>query len=399
MRAATRRCITEQDRRRTGAAPWRDGSGSMARKGSRAPMRYASVAGALARWGFRRRRPASPQRILVLHHLLLGDTLMLTALLAKLRCRHPRATIVMTVAPALAGLYEGRPYGVIAQPFDPRDYDGFRALRAMPRFDLAILPADNRYTWLARAIGARWIVALAGDRPAHKNWPADELVPYSVAPTAFCDTAAELVDGPDPPPYATAHWPAPPERERVPVPSRHAVLHVGASSPLKQWPASRWRSLADALAADGLDIVWSAGPGEDAALAAIEARAGELRIAGTLSLAGLWHLLAGAALVVCPDTGVAHLGRIVGAPVVTLFGPGSALMCGPGRFFAAMPGRAVTVDPFPCRDQHIQFFREVPWARRCERLFGAPPQRCPQARCMEAIDVAAVLAAAREIAR
>lgn len=371
----------------------------MARSGSRAPMRYASVALALARWGIARRKPAAPRRILVLHHLLLGDTLMLTGLLAKLRRRHPEAQIVLTVAPAFVELYAGRPYGVVAQAFDPRDFATFRALLALPRFDLAVLPADNRYTWLARAIGARWIVALAGDRPAHKNWPADELVPYSAAPTAFCDTAAELVGGPDVPPFATRDWPAPPVSGHVALPARYAVLHVGASSPLKQWPPSRWREVADALAAEGLAIVWSAGPGEDAVLAAIDIREGEMRIAGTLSLAGLWHLLARAALVVCPDTGVAHLARLVGTPTVTLFGPGSALMCGPGRFFAAMPGRAVTVDPFPCRDQRIQFFREVPWVRRCERLPGAPPERCPEAKCMQAIDVASVLAAARAIIR
>ncbi len=53
----------------------------------------------------------------------------------------------------------------------------------------------------------------------------------------------------------------------------------------------------------------------------------------------------------------------------------------------------MTVDPFPCRDQTVQFFRDVPWARRCERLYGDPPLRCAHARCMEAIDVAAVLAA------
>jgi len=371
----------------------------MRRRGSRAPLRYASVALALARWGVRRRRPAAPGRILVLHHLLLGDTLLLTALLAKLRQRHPQAEIVMTVAPAFVELFAGRPYGVVAHAFDPRDFATFRALLARPRFDLAILPADNRYTWLARALGARWIVGLAGDRPWHKNWPADELVPYSPTPTAFCDTATELVEGPQPAPYTPLAWPPPPDRERVSVPRRYAVLHVGASSPLKLWPPARWRALADALAADGLAIVWSAGPGEDAVLAAIAARDGEVRIGGTLTLAGLWHLLARAALVVCPDTGVAHLARIVGVPVVTLFGPGSALVCGPGRFFAAMPDRAVTVDPFPCRDQRIQFFREVAWMRRCERLFGPPPGRCPEARCMQAIGVAPVLAAARGVVR
>jgi hypothetical protein len=41
----------------------------------------------------------------------------------------------------------------------------------------------------------------------------------------------------------------------------------------------------------------------------------------------------------------------------------------------------------------VQFFRDVPWARRCERLPGPPPDRCAQARCMEAIDVVAVTAA------
>ncbi len=122
---------------------------------------------------------AAPRRILVLHHLLLGDTLMFTALLAKLRAQHPDAEIAMTVARAYAPLYATRPYGVTAHVLDPRDFATYRALAALPRFDLAILPADNRWSWLARAIGARWIVGIAGDRPGHKNWPVDELVPYS----------------------------------------------------------------------------------------------------------------------------------------------------------------------------------------------------------------------------
>jgi hypothetical protein len=41
----------------------------------------------------------------------------------------------------------------------------------------------------------------------------------------------------------------------------------------------------------------------------------------------------------------------------------------------------------------IQFFREVSWARRCERLYGDAPGRCPRALCMEAIELPAVIAA------
>jgi ADP-heptose:LPS heptosyltransferase len=360
-------------------------------------MRYASVALALAHWGIRRRKPADPRRILVLHHLLLGDTLMLTALLAKLRARHPAAEIVMTVSPAYAPLYEGRPYGVVAHALDPRDFATFRTLRSLPRFDLAILPADNRWSWLARALRIPWIVGIAGDRPAHKNWPVDELVPYSRVPTAFCETAAELVEGPAAAPYRADAWPAPSLREMPRLPERYAVLHVGASSVLKLWPAERWRALADALEAKGLSIVWSAGPGEGAIIDAIDPSTSRTKIAGTLSLAAMWRLIANAKLLVCPDTGIAHLGRVVGAPTVTLFGPGSHVICGPGEFFASMPGRAVTVDPFPCRDQTVQFFREVAWARRCERLYGEGPLRCARARCMEAVETSAVMAAVDEL--
>ena len=125
---------------------------------------------------------------------------------------------------------------MVAHALDPRDVRTFGALLAMPRFDLVILPADNRWSWLARALGARWIVGIAGDRPARKNWPVDELVPYSRAPTAFCDTAAELVPGADPPPYDPAQWPAPAKDGVSTFGDRYAVLHVGASSVLKLWP-------------------------------------------------------------------------------------------------------------------------------------------------------------------
>jgi len=365
--------------------------------GSRGPLRFASVALALARWGFARRRPVSPGRILVLHHLLLGDTLMLTALLAKLRAAHPSAHIAMTVPRPYAPLYATRPFDVDVHVLDPRAIESMRKLLRLPRYDLVILPADNRWSWLARAIGARWIVGLAGDRPAHKNWPVDEMRRYSPVPTAYVETAAALVDGTAAPRYALADWPAPAVAAIPDFGTNYVVLHVGAGSVLKLWPPERWRALADRLESRGLRVVWSAGPGEDAIVDAIDGGSSRARILGTLALAALWQVLARAQLLVCPDTGIAHLGRVAGVPTVTLFGPGSAQICGPGDYFAAMPGRAVTVEPFACRDQTIQFFRDVPWARRCERLFGSSPGRCARPLCMEAVDLAAVTAAIDEL--
>ena len=78
---------------------------------------------------------------------------MLTPLLAKLRTRFPEAEIAMTVARACAPLYADRPYGVRALGWDPRDAASVRRLLRETGFDLALIPGDNRHSWLAQAMG------------------------------------------------------------------------------------------------------------------------------------------------------------------------------------------------------------------------------------------------------
>lgn len=327
--------------------------------------------------------------MLVAHHLLLGDTLMLAPLLAKLAQRYPEAEIVMAVPEPFAPLFATRPYGVRAVGWSP--YAPHRSgLFTASGFDLGIVPGDNRYAWLARALDARWIVAFSGDRPAYKSWPVDEQLPYPEVPGAWGDMVASLVPGTPPAPFDTAQWPAPPCAPYPAPAGPYAVLHVGASSPLKLWPPARWRELADALAHRGLDVVWSAGRGEGGIVERCDPSQRFRAYAGSLDLPQLFHLLSSARLVVCPDTGVAHLGRIVGVPTVALFGPGSATICGAGEFWRNAPYRAVTVAPFACRDQRVLFKREIAWVRRCART----TRECTAARCMEAITVASALSAA-----
>jgi len=297
----------------------------------------------LKRLTVRRRRPQSPGSILVAHHLLLGDTLMLTPLLAKLREQHPTARIAMTVRKAAAPLYSGRPYGVEPLAFDPQDPGTLAALLDRPGFELAYVPGDNRYSWLAAAAGARWIVAHAGDRPAYKNWPVDELRSWPDAPAAWGDMVAALADGPPPQPYNPVDWPDPMHAPFALPEGRYAVLHVGSSTPLKRWGTQKWRLLADGLSANVFAIAWSAGAGEEAEVTMVDPAGRDQSVAGQLDLAQLWRLVKGASLLVCPDTALAHLGRLAGTPTVTLFGPGSAVLCGAGAFWRASPYRSVTI--------------------------------------------------------
>jgi len=360
--------------------------GILAAMGDRFRTRATVVSRALAaRLG--PRRPGGIRRILVAHNLLLGDVVMLTPLLAKLRAQHPGADIALLAAPALVPLYAGRPYGVRALPFSPRRSETTRALLAEPPFDLAVVVGDNRYAWVAAALGARHIVAHAGDRPWTKNLMVDEQRPYRATPAAWGDMVADLVDGPAAAPYRVGDWPAPPAAPFERPAGPYVVLHVGASTPLKLWPAERWRAVAESLEAGGLEVVWSAGPGEEGVVAACDPQGRRRSCAGRLDLAQMWHLLAGAALVVAPDTGIAHLARATGAPTIAIFGPGSAVACQNGSFWRDMPYLGLTAEDFPCRDQQVLFRREVTWMRRCTRSTS----ECPRPRCMEAVTVDAVL--------
>jgi len=338
--------------------------------------------------GARRSRPSDPKRILIAHHLLLGDTLMLTALVAKLRERHPAADIVMALPEAYAPLYAGAPYGLRAIGWNPRR-PAASALWRDTGFDLALIPGDNRISWLALALDARWIVAFAGDRPPLKSWPVDELWSYPDQPAAWTDIVAGLIEGPPPAPFRPERWPAPPEGAIERPSGPYAVLHVGASTPLKRWSPERWSALAARFASRAIEPVWSAGPGESSLVSASDPDARYRSVAGTVSLAELWHVIAGASVLVSPDTGVAHLGRVVGTPTVALFGPGSAAISGAGAFWREAPYRAVTVDPFPCRDQRVLFRRNLEWARRCGRTLA----ECAHPRCMDAIELEAVTSA------
>ncbi len=339
------------------------------------------------------KRSEVPRRILIAHHLLLGDTLMLTPLLAKLRGRFASAEIVMTAAPAAQPLYATRPYGVKALRHDPRDAASIAALFADAGFDLAIVPGDNRYSWLAAALRARWTVAFGGDRPDYKNWPIDELKTYPEVPGAWGDMVAGLVDGPPPAPYDPGNWPAPPHRAFDAPPRAFALLHVSASTPLKHWEAAKWAALAASILKRGLEVVWSAGPGEEGLVGTIDPQRRFRSYAGALDLPQMWHLISRARLLVCPDTGISYLGRLVNTPTVTLYGPGSAVLCGAGEFWRRSPTRAVTIPDFPCRDQRVLFKREIAWVRRC----GRSTAECARPLCMEAIEVASVERAVEEL--
>ena len=102
------------------------------------------------------------------------------------------------------------------------------------------------------------------------------------------------------------------------------LIHPGAASEARRWPADRFAAVARHEAATGRPVLVT-GVGEERALAETVARRAGLPAtavaAGATSLVELAALVAAAGRVVSGDTGVAHMATATGTPSVVLFGP------------------------------------------------------------------------------
>jgi heptosyltransferase-3 len=151
----------------------------------------------------------------------------------------------------------------------------------------------------------------------------------------------------------------------------YVVYHPGADAPARRPGAEQSRALVAALVGAGHRVVVTGSPGEST-LTGFVANGLALDLTGTVDLAGLAAVLAGAEVVVAPNTGPAHLAAAVGTPVVSLFAP----VVPPDRWAPyGVPVVLLGDQDAPCR---------LTRARHCP-VPGHP--------CLDGIDPAAVVAA------
>ncbi|WP_049573264.1 glycosyltransferase family 9 protein [Nonomuraea sp. SBT364] len=107
-----------------------------------------------------------------------------------------------------------------------------------------------------------------------------------------------------------------------------AIVHPGAAYPARRWPPERFARVAAALE----DVVVTGSAAEVGIAQRVADLAGlppERMLSGRTGLADLIDLVGRARLVVCGDTGVAHLATAFCVPSVVLFGPVSPALWGP----------------------------------------------------------------------
>lgn len=105
----------------------------------------------------------------------------------------------------------------------------------------------------------------------------------------------------------------------------YAVLNPGGNNPAKRWPAERFAKLADHLAqTHALRVLVNGSPAEaplcDEIIALAQTQPCALPRLGN-TLGALKPIIADARLMVTNDTGPRHIAAALGAPLISLFGP------------------------------------------------------------------------------
>jgi ADP-heptose:LPS heptosyltransferase len=262
------------------------------------------------------------QRLLVLRALGLGDLLTAVPALRGLRRAYPRHRIEVAMPRALA------PLAVHTGAVDS----------VVDAAGLGPLPAT--------VSGADLAVNLHGCGPqSHRRLL--ERAPEGLLAFAHRDVP-ESADGPHwrDEEHEVARWcrlltesgiPADPADLRLTRPpglrdQALTVIHPGAASGARRWPADRWARVAAAEWRRGHRVMLTGSAGERqlcTAIARAAALPADASVAGQTGPVELLRLVAAAARVVCGDTGVAHVATAVGTPSVVLFGPTPPALWGP----------------------------------------------------------------------
>ncbi len=284
-------------------------------------------------------------RIAILRALGLGDLLTAVPALRALRRAHPAAELVLGAPAGLEPLV-----GLIGAELAVAGIGPFLSTPPAGPLPPAMQAADLAVN--LHGAGPQSVALLRSGAPGRlisygvtSRWRAEE---HEVR--RWCRLLAEAGIPADPAELALCRGPEP-----SPAPGA-VVLHPGAASGARRWPAERWAEVAAALAGDGRRVVLTGGSAEVPLADAIAAAAGlptGAVLAGHTSLRALAALIAGAAVVVCGDTGVAHLASAYGTPSVLLFGPTSPELWGPPPrrrhrvLWAGQPGNPHAAEPGP----------------------------------------------------
>lgn len=314
------------------------------------------------------------REILIVASTFLGDLIMTLPLVAAVCRRYPQANVTLLVRREYLALAE-RVKGVRRVIPEPRAYRELREVTALvpDRFDIAFVVFETRLLPLMAALDVREIVSFDDPKGRHSHL-IDRMIPFPAAKPELTHQSwlsLRLLGGEQQsrdsrPPYLDLG--TIPEPQKISRP--YVVMHIGARSPVRQWLPERYAKVVVALHERGVQTLLT-GTRDDAWLSTrlielLPAHVTLTDLVGRTSLLELAKRIERARAVFGSDTGVLHLAKALGRPVVVLTGQGqNDLYEDAGALFG--PGQYFYVPELPCRDKHSLHGHRVSWVSTCSR--------------------------------
>lgn len=291
------------------------------------------------------------ERILIRGTNWLGDAVMTTPAMERLRASFPAAHIALLATPLTAGLFQASP--LVNEIIEYRRREGgvrafFDAVWQVreQRFDAALLFQNAFEAALLAALGGASVrIGFAeqgrsallthrlhrGQQHRNRHQVEDYLdIVAECERVCLGDKFQPATEKPLPSLLANAsqRQAANEKLQQFGIADRRPLiaLNTGATnSRAKCWPAGRFAELADRLNAElNAQIVLIGGAAEAdyaEAVARQTKRAGAINLAGKTNMPELIGLLAECDLLVSNDTGPAHVAAALGTATLTIFGP------------------------------------------------------------------------------
>jgi ADP-heptose:LPS heptosyltransferase len=323
------------------------------------------------------------EKILVTRLRYIGDVVLTTPCIRRLRESFPKAEIVYLTQTPYGEILKGHPFLTRTITIDLASYGIREALSLMwnlrkARYLLTIdLLANPRSALITASTMAKRRV---GTYHLSRSWAYNVNVrvgteirsavdhhlehlrkiglnaPFSV-PELFV-TKEELRDGE-----------CIMEARGVRRPARTVLIQPGAKWQAKRWPAERFVDLARLLKGESLDVAFLAGPGEQGLAKDCWSRVPGTYVVEDLTLRELMKVLSVCAAYVGNDGGPTHVSAALGRATVVVFGPSE-----PDVWFPyEAGGRAACIyDKADCRPCHLHFCEHVNCLERIDarRVFS-----------------------------
>jgi len=288
----------------------------------------------------------TPDRILVVKLRYVGDVLLATPVLSRLREGFPKAHLTILVNPGTDDVVQGHPalddVVVLERGNWARQWRFVRDLRSR-RFDVVIdLTDSDRSAILSRLTGApiRLGYNSEGRWRGHFYTRIVEADRFAMHQVRYHLAATEALGLTGPPLAPVLTIPSEARSAAIHLlrgvgieDSRPLVcLHAGARWWFKSWPAERFAALADLIQTEtSAQALFLGGEQERSAAGKItEAMKSPFRsLIGRTDLPQLGAVLARAILMVSNDNGPMHMAAALRVPVIGLFGPSDPAVWGP----------------------------------------------------------------------